>query len=328
MRSKLGTDDPKVSVIIPYYQRQGGLLRRAIGSVFAQKGVNNYQVIVIDDASPHPARDELAELPEPDRARTTIIEQTNAGPAVARNRGLDALSEETAYVAFLDSDDSWTEDHLLNASTAFNHGADFYVSDCLHEGEEESVLSKVDKLESKTAPLSPQRNIWRFEGDVTLFVVQGPIRTSSVVYDFRKFQSLRFPTDLRRFGEDQYLWLSIISVANCLAVSKNCEVHYGKGVSIYSDQEFGTVKSLLRLADEVSFRKKAVRVFALSDQAQRHVLTRLHGARLRLATEIVHHVVRGRLIQPLKQICNDPALMRAVPKVVGRSLARRLAQGP
>ena len=40
----------KVSVITPFFQRQPGLLRRAIGSVANQKGLTaTVEVIVVDD---------------------------------------------------------------------------------------------------------------------------------------------------------------------------------------------------------------------------------------------------------------------------------------
>ena len=43
----------KCTVIIPYYQKQPGILRRALKSVFAQT-YQDFDILVVDDASPSP----------------------------------------------------------------------------------------------------------------------------------------------------------------------------------------------------------------------------------------------------------------------------------
>src|SRR5262249_52448826 len=115
-----------VAVIIPFFQRAQGLLRRAVGSAFAQQGARP-TVMVVDDGSPIPARDELVGLTS--RGSLQVIEQANAGPAAARNRALDSLRDDIEFVAFLDSDDTWDSRHLENASAAVSQGADLYFSD-------------------------------------------------------------------------------------------------------------------------------------------------------------------------------------------------------
>jgi succinoglycan biosynthesis protein ExoW len=50
----------KVSVITPFFQRQPGLLRKAIESVAAQKNVSaKVEVVVVDDGSPTTAESEV-----------------------------------------------------------------------------------------------------------------------------------------------------------------------------------------------------------------------------------------------------------------------------
>ncbi len=118
-----------IAVIIPFYQREDGILRRALASVFAQTDPD-WRVIVVDDASPHPARDELAALPAGERARISLVEQANKGPGGARNTGLARLEEATdTAAAFLDSDDTWEPGHLARARTALEgHGASLYLA--------------------------------------------------------------------------------------------------------------------------------------------------------------------------------------------------------
>ena len=63
-----------VAVLIPYFQRQPGILANTVRSVLAQQGFDDYQVIVVDDGSPVPAADELAGITE-QRDKITMINQ-------------------------------------------------------------------------------------------------------------------------------------------------------------------------------------------------------------------------------------------------------------
>src|SRR5437867_5669970 len=109
-----------VSVIVPFFQRQPGLLSNAIKSVCRQTIDGSVDVLVVNDESPvNPD----AEIPDslPANIRVRLLAQRNGGPGAARNRGLDQVSPETTYVAFLDSDDAWEPNHLRNAVAALGN---------------------------------------------------------------------------------------------------------------------------------------------------------------------------------------------------------------
>lgn len=115
-------------VIIPYYQRQPGLLTRAIASIFRQD-VDDIRVIVVDDGSPRPAKLDLDTLPEAQRAAITLVEQVNQGATKARNRALDEVDPDARFVALLDSDDEWAPGHLIRAIDALSKpGARLFYS--------------------------------------------------------------------------------------------------------------------------------------------------------------------------------------------------------
>jgi glycosyltransferase involved in cell wall biosynthesis len=95
---------PLVSTIIPTYNR-ASLVSEAIDSVLAQT-YPQIEVIVIDDGS----TDGTLEVLKRYGNRIQVISQPNAGPAAARNRGIDAAQGE--MVAFLDSDDLWLPEKL------------------------------------------------------------------------------------------------------------------------------------------------------------------------------------------------------------------------
>lgn len=90
---------PKVSVIIPTYNRAAYIIR-TLDSVFAQT-FTDYEVIVIDDGS----TDNTSEVLKPCLDRITCIRKVNGGQGSARNAGISMAKGE--YIAFLDSDDLW-----------------------------------------------------------------------------------------------------------------------------------------------------------------------------------------------------------------------------
>ncbi len=94
----------KISVVIPSYNR-AALLDETLDRVLAQTCPPN-EVIVVDDGSTDQTRSVLASYG--DKVRSIFI--PNSGDLVARNTGLRAASGE--LVAFCDSDDLWTPDHL------------------------------------------------------------------------------------------------------------------------------------------------------------------------------------------------------------------------
>lgn len=89
----------RFSVIIPTYNRQAYLLA-CLETVFAQT-YGPHEVIVVDDGS----TDGTVEALDGFGARIRFIQQSNAGPGAARNRGAQIASGD--YIAFLDSDDLW-----------------------------------------------------------------------------------------------------------------------------------------------------------------------------------------------------------------------------
>jgi len=98
---------PKISVIIPVYNRRESL-RRALASVLAQS-FQDFEVVIVDDGSKPQERvaDDISSDP---RVRVTR-HASNRGPSAARNTGV-ALAQGT-WLAFLDSDDVWLPEKLI-----------------------------------------------------------------------------------------------------------------------------------------------------------------------------------------------------------------------
>lgn len=101
-----------LSVIIPVYNA-AALIDRCLDSVFNQKTRYTFEVILVDDGS----TDNSVELIKA-RKETNIrlFQQKNAGPSVARNKGVELA--QGRYVTFIDADDYW-EDGYTEESVRF-----------------------------------------------------------------------------------------------------------------------------------------------------------------------------------------------------------------
>ena len=102
---------PLVSCIVPVFNGER-YLAEALDSILAQTW-RPVEVIVVDDGS----TDGTAHIAAGYGAEVSYIHQANAGPAAARNRGLDAARGE--FIAFLDADDLWHKEKLARQMARF-----------------------------------------------------------------------------------------------------------------------------------------------------------------------------------------------------------------
>lgn len=103
-----------LSIIIPVYNA-GTLLKRCIDSIFSQKTNYKYEVIIVDDGSSDNSVDIIRQYKEPN---IILIQQSNSGPAKARNKGI--YSAHGKYLAFIDADDYWV-DGFIEKTLNFLH---------------------------------------------------------------------------------------------------------------------------------------------------------------------------------------------------------------
>ena len=95
-----------ISVIIPVYNASA-LLRRCLDSVLAQKGDYTYEVLLVDDGSTDDSVDIIKSYNNP---HFRLFQQANAGPAKARNRGIEEA--QGRYLTFIDADDYWEDTYI------------------------------------------------------------------------------------------------------------------------------------------------------------------------------------------------------------------------
>lgn len=120
----------KVSIIVPVYNAEK-YLHRCVQSILNQS-YKNWEAIFVNDGSTDSSLSILQEFAKID-ARIRIINKNNAGPASARNAGLDAL--QTDFFTFVDADDSISPNFIQKTlKAAIDNSCDLVVTDFSFQG--------------------------------------------------------------------------------------------------------------------------------------------------------------------------------------------------
>tara|TARA_B110001450_G_scaffold114372_1_gene108147 strand:- start:908 stop:1648 length:741 start_codon:yes stop_codon:yes gene_type:complete len=99
-----------VSVIIPFYKKKI-FIKETIFSVLKQTYKNLEIIIVYDDES-HNDLSFIKEISALDPRISIIVNLKNFGAGKSRNIGI--ASSKGSYIAFIDSDDIWKKDKIMN----------------------------------------------------------------------------------------------------------------------------------------------------------------------------------------------------------------------
>lgn len=322
----------KTAVVIPYFQRERGLLRRSVHSAIRQDGVDPSLILVVDDSSPVPASSELAGFPPDTPGEVTIIVRPNGGPGAARNTGLDAVPEHIDLVAFLDSDDEWAPDHLRNALEAFGAGCDFYFADHLDYSGESTRLGRAQVLGTFRVedhpPIRPGSPIHWFCGDFVDQLIREFVIGAPTVVVRRSFLGRhRFPTDFRRAGEDHLLWLTLAASGAKVAFSDRVECRTGKGVNVYDGSGWGTEGALERNVDFCGLLAAMRFEYARTEAQQSLLSRRLARSRREFVRILAHDIVRGRFRSARhvwRQFQHDPLTLAIFFPEIARIVSRKI----
>lgn len=123
MSARKGNEVPEVSVVMPCYNC-AATVRESIRSVQAQSWPD-WELLVVDDCSLDDSARVVEELAAEDKRIVLIRQPQNAGPAAARNTGIDRAHGR--YLSFLDSDDRWMPEFLRSMLTFLREGDRAFV---------------------------------------------------------------------------------------------------------------------------------------------------------------------------------------------------------
>ena len=112
-----------ISIIIPTFNRKRDLIR-AIDSVISQS-YTNWELIIVDNNSEDGTIDHITSLKNP-KIKLLLV-NNNGLIAYSRNKGIEISNGE--YIAFLDSDDWWHKDKLINSVFFLDKGYDLVYHD-------------------------------------------------------------------------------------------------------------------------------------------------------------------------------------------------------
>jgi len=318
----------RIGVVIPYFQREAGLLRRALSSVAAQEHSPD-QVIVVDDGSPRAAAEEITPELRLTLPGLTVIRQANGGIAAARNAALAALEGRVTAVALLDSDDYWERSHLRNAATALSHGADFFFSNSISEGDTQDHFRQPSRqrLLADGQPLQGVPGIYQWtKGVYALMGAACPFATATVVFRRAVMPDIRFPTNFRRAGEDQVAFWELLVRCTAIMYCTEPTLVYGSGgLGAWKKSTFGSSAHLVRLADEIHLRRHVLKRYPISSD-DRQVMRRAIAARRYLALYSAVHLLRRVPVDAMREILyllrSDPLCAASwcvsLPKLVYR----------
>jgi succinoglycan biosynthesis protein ExoW len=318
----------RTAVVIPYYQNERGVLREAVLSAASQVHVPQLEIIVVDDGAPAPARDELDGLDLPNRVTLKLIEQPNRGPGAARNRALDSAHPDTVYVAFLDSDDRWTNDHLRHAQYILNKGYDLYFSDLWFSAYRASFFARQGVQIYLHRCLDHANRFYELIGDLRLDLIRSRnmLHTSTAVYRFEKFPFLRFP-EAFYMGEDLTFWIELASRTKSIAFHHQVECVAGRGVHIFENSGWDSPKAIWRIHQYMKWRKWLHRTL-LKDQLEiEENRKQIKKLRLDFVLNMLHEIRNGRAFANydiLRYMLTDPIAMLYMAPMIIKALSNKI----
>jgi glycosyltransferase involved in cell wall biosynthesis len=209
-----------ISAVIPTYNR-GHLIQRAIKSVLEQTRPPK-EVIVVDDGSLDDTRERVSLFGD----LVKYIHQDNKGSAIARNRGIESANSE--WVALLDSDDIWLEEHLervTHAIEATSGKANYYFADTIQPPEKGGgrLWQALDFQISGEYELRENGSEWALMG------VQ-PMMLQSTIFKRAAFLEAGAFLEPLRYRDDTHMFLKLgLGQALCAVV--------GCGVKMSADDD-------------------------------------------------------------------------------------------
>ncbi|MDY4732370.1 MAG: glycosyltransferase [Prevotella sp.] len=201
----------KLSIIIPLYNNED-TLARCLESVLSQD-IDHCEIIIVDDGSTDSSgamADEWAKK----HPQIRVLHKPNGGVSDARNHGLDHMKGQ--YVTFVDSDDTLAPGTLRKLMVMLEKHPEYDIleySVLQHAGnDDECMLTLNDGVYHHAID-------WLSANGCSHCWVWNKIFKSQL------FNSLRFPTHLRRF-EDMWLINRLLSLHPVIATTSHGHYNY------------------------------------------------------------------------------------------------------
>ncbi|EGR0311230.1 glycosyltransferase [Vibrio cholerae] len=187
-------NDGVVTIITPAYNCVNSIFDTARS--IKNQTYSNWEWLITDDCSSDNTFEVLNSLSDLDSRIKVLRNNINSGAAVSRNKAIEKASGE--YIAFIDSDDLWSDNKLkLQLEFMQETGCDFsFTSYSLIDERGNSLDKIVDK--EQLSPLNYQDMLKK----------KATLGCSTVMLRRSAFSDISMP--LLRTGQDYALWLKLL----------------------------------------------------------------------------------------------------------------------
>lgn len=272
-----------LSVVIPLHNK-AEVIRRCVDSVLAQTSTD-YELVIVDDGS---TDESLSIVLSYKDYRLKVIEQENRGAGRARNTGITEASGE--WIAFLDADDVWRNDHLQELKNLI---AEF--------GDAGIVSTRSLEVDTANVSVEPAHGrSWkrkRIDYFRQAAVSKGVLHSSSVAIRRTVFETVGYFGSFRQ-GEDGEFWSRVCLAYPC-AVSDKPTVFYCRGTGGIMEQmwektiaEKGSTSAVREIGPEVAYLVEQLRTGNVREDLRDSVAILINSC---ITTELRIMLYNGRL---------------------------------
>jgi len=211
-----------VSIITPNYN-SSKFLTDTINSVINQT-YKNWEMLIVDDCSTDDSVTIIKKYIKQDNRIRLLNLKTNAGPAMARNLGIE--NAKGKYLAFLDADDLWFPNFLKKSLINIKNSQGFVFSSYHRYNESLKPIYKDFIVPAKVT-----------YSDI---LKTNSISCLTAFIDIGKLGKLSMPKILYR--QDMGLWLQYLKLIDFAKGDKECLAIYRIRKNSHSRNKFNLIK--------------------------------------------------------------------------------------
>lgn len=276
-------EEVKVSIIVPVYKAEESIAR-CIEAILGQT-YHNVELLLIEDGSPDNSGeicDSYANDP-----RVKVIHNTNHGVSYTRNTGLEHATGD--YIAFCDSDDYYTPDHVeKNVSIALKRDSDITISGYY-----------IERCGDFVSSVHVQSGLLSENDIVRHFAIDNEFGGFcwNKLYKREVLQGVQFPDDLSILEDTYFL---------CSAIEHAKTIYYlAEPLYYYCDNQNSATRSMDMLYSEHDTIKyiDSYRKILADHQLNQRSVDIIHGAMFEMSVSFRSFEYQGRH-------CGNQRLMR------------------
>lgn len=269
-----------ISIIIPIYNSEK-YIDKCVKSVLNQT-YKDFELLIIDDGSNDNSAQICDEFAASD-SRIRVIHKKNEGVSVARNTGIELARGE--YITFIDSDDYYEKDFLINAITKIEN-VDMYISSLVMDTyENNKVINSVLYGQKESTIMTIKELFQNLEVTYPQMCICGPcckLYKTSII----KLNNIFFDKTID-LGEDTLFNINYFKVIGKIYFDQNVYYHYRRinGESLFTKYHPDIYEKHVKVYNEM----RALLIYKGCDSES---ITRFEDLYLGLMIGCIHHIFR------------------------------------